>query len=129
MGSVPGNPNPNCALVRRAHQFADLKLTFLNIPPEKLRLVTHTHTLISPFSAECPIIVRGAKIFFLQLSARSIINYADCAQLSGGRALCFCICLCICMCIRMCICVCVFVCVCAHVYVYENVCVMYKRHT
>ena len=30
------------AWVRRAHQFADLKLTFLSIPPEKLRLVTHT---------------------------------------------------------------------------------------
>ena len=30
------------ASVRRAHQFADLKLTFLSIPPEQLRFVLHT---------------------------------------------------------------------------------------
>ena len=30
------------AWVRRTHQVADLKLTFLNIPPEQLRFVTHT---------------------------------------------------------------------------------------
>ena len=30
------------AWVRRAHQFADMKLTFLSIPPGKLRFVKHT---------------------------------------------------------------------------------------
>ena len=30
------------AWVRRAHQFVDLQLTCLSIPPEKLRFVTHT---------------------------------------------------------------------------------------
>ena len=30
------------ACVRRVHQFADLKLTFLSIPPEQLRFVIHT---------------------------------------------------------------------------------------
>ena len=30
------------ARVCRAHQFADMELTFLSIPPEKLRFVTHT---------------------------------------------------------------------------------------